>query len=293
MPPQEWIDCDRVVEDEIAERYLHGRLSETLQEAYERHYFDCERCFEELETYRVIQEALRRSAAQSSEPSALWHRGPVRAWALAAAVIVVVAGLAMLVRLDAPSGPRLSPVEDAGEEPDGSPDGTTPQRAEDRTNRPDEAARQLDRLAGVEPPPYSPVTLRGDRTGADSAFREAMQSYLEGRYDLAADGLADAAALDPGRPDIAFFHGASLLLVGKVDEALAALQSTLQLGDSPFFEEAHFYRAKACLANRDPSAARDHLRRVVDAGGPLAAEAQSLLDELDRLPGSSETDGER
>lgn len=42
------MDCSLIVRNELAERYLLGDLSPAEQEAYEKHYFDCPRCFGEL-----------------------------------------------------------------------------------------------------------------------------------------------------------------------------------------------------------------------------------------------------
>jgi anti-sigma factor RsiW len=55
--------CDRVSGDGFAEKYLLDQLSETDQEAYEQHFFECARCFQELETCRTLRAELRRTAA--------------------------------------------------------------------------------------------------------------------------------------------------------------------------------------------------------------------------------------
>ena len=52
------LSCDQIAAHAFAERYLLGELSEPERDAYERHYFDCERCFHELTTVgavRIIQ----------------------------------------------------------------------------------------------------------------------------------------------------------------------------------------------------------------------------------------------
>jgi len=55
--------CDQIAAEGLAERYLLGQLSEQDQAAFERHYFDCERCFGELQTLEAMRAELRGSAA--------------------------------------------------------------------------------------------------------------------------------------------------------------------------------------------------------------------------------------
>lgn len=40
--------------DEIAERYVAGRLNEEDRRAFEARYFTCVRCFEELKAYQLL-----------------------------------------------------------------------------------------------------------------------------------------------------------------------------------------------------------------------------------------------
>ena len=54
------MDCARVIADDITEKYLLGELSEADTEAFEQHYFDCARCFEELRACRTMRTVLRQ-----------------------------------------------------------------------------------------------------------------------------------------------------------------------------------------------------------------------------------------
>ena len=60
------MDCARVAREEIAERYVVGGLSDEDRNAFEEHYFECARCFEELEALQAIQAELRRPGAETS-----------------------------------------------------------------------------------------------------------------------------------------------------------------------------------------------------------------------------------
>jgi hypothetical protein len=51
-PTSHGMDCTRVAREEIAERYLVGDLSDGDRNAFEEHYFECARCFEELDALR-------------------------------------------------------------------------------------------------------------------------------------------------------------------------------------------------------------------------------------------------
>ena len=55
--------CDQIAAEGLAERYLLGQLSEQDQAAFERHYFDCESCFNELKTLEAMRAEVRGTAA--------------------------------------------------------------------------------------------------------------------------------------------------------------------------------------------------------------------------------------
>jgi hypothetical protein len=62
-PTSHGMDCTRVAREEIAERYLVGDLSDGDRNAFEEHYFECARCFEELDALQAIQAVLKTSPA--------------------------------------------------------------------------------------------------------------------------------------------------------------------------------------------------------------------------------------
>ncbi len=49
------MDCLRVERLGVIERYLADRLDETDREAFERHFFECDRCFAALERARTVR----------------------------------------------------------------------------------------------------------------------------------------------------------------------------------------------------------------------------------------------
>ena len=87
------MNCQQVVEHQYAERYLLGQLAPADHQAYEHHYFECSRCFEQLQTRILLCTELNRSAAAiRSEPT----RQPIirrRAWASVLLALLLTAAI--------------------------------------------------------------------------------------------------------------------------------------------------------------------------------------------------------
>jgi tetratricopeptide (TPR) repeat protein len=141
----------------------------------------------------------------------------------------------------------------------------------------------LAELAAFEPPPYTPVRLRGSADVAGERFLRAMEPYAKGDYRAALVGLAAAAELDPRAPHAVFFLGACYLLTDQPDAAIRAFQRAIALGDSPYLEGAHFYLAKALLRKGELAAAAAELHKTVHRKGELESRAQELLAQVERL----------
>jgi len=266
------VDCRQVQQQELLERYLLGQMTDAEQESLELHYFECPRCLDELETYRALREELaRRGAEIRTEPAPV---RPARTWlwapalaACAAAIVVVVWIRARPAPINHPISP-VSPITQAP--PPVSPDAA------------------LVELARVEPPAYTPVTLRGATGEARRSFREAMTHYQNGDCSAVLPGLRQAVRLDPSLPDADFYLGACSLLTGDGQQAIASLKATAALGDGPYLEDARYYLGKAYLRARDLSAARRELEEVVRLKGEHENEARRLLQQLAALSKDSQ-----
>jgi anti-sigma factor RsiW len=84
--------------EEITELYVTGRLTENDREAFEAHFFECGRCFEELNAYQLVQEELDRACASDwrhTSPDAPRRTG---SWTWLAAAAVVALGLSIWKR---------------------------------------------------------------------------------------------------------------------------------------------------------------------------------------------------
>lgn len=292
------MDCSLIQRNDIAERYLAGRLAPEEQDDYELHYFECDRCFADLCQLRSLREALQKPEPAGSGQS--WRRQPARArwyWPAAAAVAASVVVVSVLVLQHDP--PQVSQADGARSDtttttipvparPDGAettalavhpePDASTgPVGSQSR-------ASLLARLASVAPPRYVSSTLRGAHDEPSRRFREGMQHYAAGEYRAAVPLLKEAASLDPARADAAFFLAASELLAGNPAAAQRGFEVVLEFGDTPFAAEARYYLAKAQLGQAEVGSARATLSRIVAEGGEFATEAAQMLSSLDELP---------
>jgi tetratricopeptide (TPR) repeat protein len=263
--------CEDVIQGEIAEKYLHAELSEESREAFEQHYFECDRCFALLQAYRGLQAELARSRhailAEAPGRSWIWRWG----WAPATAAVVMAAGLALWQQ----------PLTDTGSTPEGQP--STPASAPSPAGPPATPGPSLADLARVDPPPYTASRLRGVEDEAGARYHAAMKRYVQGDFRGAIAGLSAAATLDPEAPHVLFFLGVSRLAAGEPDAGIEALRRTIALGDSPFIEEARFFLAKGYLQKRDVEAAERELARAVQLRGAREAEARQMLADLKSL----------
>lgn len=105
------LSCQYVEEHDLVSAYLAGGLSEDEAEAFEKHYFGCERCWAEVKAGEEIRAALKGGeAAAPAAPLAPSNvrRGPWTSWrvlALAAAVGIVAAGTVVMLK-----SPPASPL---------------------------------------------------------------------------------------------------------------------------------------------------------------------------------------
>jgi len=302
------MNCDVIAGNALAERYLLGELSPAEQKAYERHYFQCERCFGELQSLQTIQHALQAAPRALVAARKDWVWQPRWRWFVGGAVAASIVALVFVLQQRPPAReptaanqlpaaaaapPDSVTAQDghAGQAPDAAAGvdltAAAAAAAPSASKSPSPVSRRvsaLAHLARVVPPRYSASVLRGVSDEATLRFQEGMSAYTARDYAIAVQKLRSAAALDPSRPDIAFFLGASELLLGNVPGAVRSLKRTVAMGDTPFLEEAHFYLAKAYLKEGDAEQARAELTKVNALQGDKRQEADELLTELLAVP---------
>ncbi len=241
--------CQRVLTENLVERYLQGSLDPELRDDFELHYFACESCLAQLQTAQAIQPVLA-----STPPPPLRRRRPILPWlGLAAAAVVTVALL---------SWPKPSPAP-----------------APVAAVLPAEPATLL--LSEIRPAPYSPTLFRDGASSPPPELAAAMSLYQDRQWGSAAQALALLSRQSPPNPVALHFAGISNLLAGHTEAALDALDRVIALGqNTPFEEEARFYRAQALLLLRRLPQARQELQRIVQGRGDYEAPARSLLNRF-------------
>jgi hypothetical protein len=265
--------CQEVENGEIATRYILGELNEADAMAYEAHFFECPGCLSNLQTAQSLREELRRRNQERPVAIATLRRPRLRwyAWMAVAAAVIVFVGIAwQMLRHDAAKTIAKRPAQDSVPFP------VTPKNPSSR-------ATKLALMARIEPPPYHASNLRDVSPPAKAAFRKAMDAYAKKDYSGALPLLEAAAKLDSEQAGPLFFAGACHLLENHPDMAIARLERVISLGESPYLEEAHFYRAKALLQKGDLVGAARALDAVILLKGDLEEEARRLLIQVREL----------
>lgn len=84
---------NQILNQEIVEKYVRGRLSSAEAEAFEEHYFACENCFEHVQAMQRFVDGIKLAAESGALPAVkptTWMR-PAFYLAAAAAVVMSVA----------------------------------------------------------------------------------------------------------------------------------------------------------------------------------------------------------
>ncbi|MGH7508914.1 MAG: hypothetical protein ACREMZ_05545 [Gemmatimonadales bacterium] len=101
------VTCELVEQRDLDTRYLTGRLSQEDAEAFEAHYFACERC------WGLVQQGLEVQAAVTPSPKAPYRRW----WGLAAAAGIAAVALGLWGIASRPQGSRPEDVFRGGGTP--------------------------------------------------------------------------------------------------------------------------------------------------------------------------------
>lgn len=245
------MDCARVRDEDLAERYLRRELSELEQTEFEQHYFDCEDC------YAVVVGAQETLAALPRDVAPPRPRRTKQAWVPAALAAALLMGT-----LGAWQALRERPPADPSPPPSSSPRGP--------------AALPGD-LTAVSPPAFVVVTLRG--AGDSAALAKAKPLFERGDYAGAA-GLLRPAWGPAAAPAVGFYLGVCELLAGRAVEARAVLGEVAESRDPVYADAARLYGARAALRLGDLPAARADLEMLAASPSSVAAEARTLLARI-------------
>lgn len=130
-----------------------------------------------------------------------------------------------------------------------------------------------------EAPLYLGATVRGNDIAGSLIFDSAMAAYNAGNYERALNGF-DRLPPDEREPVVEFFSAASYLMLGQPRDAETLFTRVIAFGATPYKAEAHFYRAKARLQQRDERGAINDLREASAHASPIAENARVLLQQL-------------
>lgn len=144
----------------------------------------------------------------------------------------------------------------------------------------------LARLAAITPPAFVAMQVRGE-SAESASLADAMRPYMARDYRAAAEALRAVVQAQPSRTQAWFFLGVSELMNRRPTAARYAFDRVMASQVAPYADEAHFYAAKAAIADGDVDAARRELRIAVEREAGPAGEAQDLLTKLQSLPARS------
>jgi len=260
------MNCKDIEQHNIVEEYLRDRLTESERDEFEKHYFECESCFSQLQTGLTIEEELSREALpQRTQRGAFLHH--VWNWTPAVVAVILLFGAGIWWY----SAQKLRSPQQASSAAKIKPEVSQPASPE---------TLSWDELARVEPPPYTPLVLRGVEDRPLETFRKAMQHYLKGDYAKAIPGVRAAVKANPQNASFNFYLGACYLMSDQADSAIESFRTTVSLGNLAYSEPAHFYLAKAYLRKKDMAAAEDELQTTIRLRGNKEAEAGEILRQL-------------
>jgi hypothetical protein len=233
--------------------FYGDRVEEGEAEEIRGHLAACPSCVATAREARAFSETMSGWAGRR-------EARPVRpraAWWLAAAAVILAAGL-IAYRL------ATSPVVP-------------------------EASRRSDVIVAKAPYPLDtgskePILWRGgssDETGAPRDFGPGMEAYAGGRLEDAARRLASALETTPAHEPSRFYLGVTLLLLERPGEAIDPLQRVAADGTPLLRQEARWYLALASLKAGHTVRAAEILSAIAsNPEGPHGAEAAALLKRL-------------
>ncbi|MEO5823766.1 MAG: zf-HC2 domain-containing protein [Vicinamibacteraceae bacterium] len=299
------MDCPITSGHDLADAYVAGTLSEAELDAFEQHFFGCSACLAHVQMLQEVTDGLRRqpgpvAAHRPSSPA--WTAGPWLGLALAASLVAAFgwwwqggltttpATSVIAVGPTAPAGPPAptprTPATSPAPAPGTPASSPSPAPVPAPASPVETPSRRtlLAPLALVVPPVYVPIAVRGGGAPPPGSFDAAMAHYVAGRHRQAATALQALSEANPTDPGIAFFWGVSELAIGHPGAARDGLTRAIAADVQPYTDEAHFYLAKAHLAEDAVDLARVELQYAVKHEAGPEGEAQRLLAALDRLP---------
>jgi hypothetical protein len=122
----------------------------------------------------------------------------------------------------------------------------------------------------------------------DTIFVRAMAAYQRDDLDAAIEQLQTLSEMHPSNlGEVSFYEGVSLLLVGRSQDAIAALRRAVETGDRRRVEMSHYYLALAYLKRNQPQQAIADVEAVIESGGEYLTAAKQLREQISDLSGKN------
>jgi hypothetical protein len=106
------MNCIEISEQEVLERYLLNQLSDSEQDTFEQHYFECSSCFEQLQIARTIQvnAALEKTNEGANFSPSVLSASRSWIWAVAVAGLILAGAVWGPLRYHGRSNPPRAQV---------------------------------------------------------------------------------------------------------------------------------------------------------------------------------------
>jgi len=236
----------------LIDSYMQGNLSENeeKQEAFERHFFECDLCFAQLKAVERLysKEIPITVKIGSREAKPLSGFSWADKWkpALAFASVLVLVLTAVLVSII------------------------------DHSNR----LKLLYRISDFPPPGYIQGETRDP--GTDGVFTEAMGHYNRKEYSRALKILKEIQ--DPVQnPQVIFFKGICFLLTDQLKESIKEFDLIIEDMNPSYYDEAIYYKATALLRLDKKEKALEQLNHLAGMFSPYAPRARALINKINNL----------
>jgi tetratricopeptide (TPR) repeat protein len=263
--------CEYAERDDVIAEYVEGTLTGDAREAFEAHFFGCDRCFTQLQMTEKLIGAMEHHGEQIfadhreetgglgawAAPNravekvnwlgrlpVIWHQRLHTAarFALAALLLLIVGSWFLKY--------FVFPVD-------------------------------YKQLASVQPSPWPSDVNTSDRK-VNTLVEQAREQFNEKEYRDAKNTLTQAVGLDPTMASLKYLLGASCYLANDNENAIIHLKDALET--DPQLYDARWYLAHAYLKNHEHPKAIDQLVMLVeDEESGYVKRAREILKEIDPL----------
>lgn len=228
----------------LIEPYLRETIDESRREAFEEHFFGCQKCFLGLKINETLQgKNVRIPLAE--KPRLLVFK-TLRPVLVMSSLFLVIVLSVLLVRSDRRSA-------------------------------------RLRELARFDLPLYHQSELRAlQGSAADGEFARAMR-FLQAREFRRALDILEQPPFAVDNPKAAFFRAVCYLGGDEAEKAGAVFDRIIRDMDPSYFDEALYYKGFVLLRQGRLAQAREQFSRLAAMLSPMAGRARAMVQKIDGL----------